>query len=47
MHGTYLQNKQSLYNWVEKNRDRHNEYVRNWKRWKKVKHEFLMILIDI
>lgn len=47
---TYTQNKKSIYNWREKNRDKWNEYRRNlWKQnatWKKISREFMNILLD-
>ena len=50
MSGTYLQNKKSIYNWREKNKDKWNEYRRNlWKQnsiWKKISREFMNILLD-
>ena len=50
MRGTYLQNKKALYNWVEKNRDKHNanqmkSYFRR-RDWKNIKKEFLLILLN-
>ena len=50
MSGTYLQNKKSIYNWREKNKEKWNEYKRkNWKQnsiWKKISREFMNILLD-
>jgi hypothetical protein len=50
MKGTYLQNKKSIYNWREKNRDKWNEYRRHLCKqnaiWKKISREFLNILLD-
>lgn len=49
----YQQNKKHIYNWVEKNRDRHNEINKLSKRrtalkhkiWKEVAEEFRQILL--
>ena len=51
MHGTYLQNKQSIYNWRVKNKDKHSvinkKAVTKYQNWKKVQKLFLNILLDI
>jgi len=50
MSGTYSQNKKSIYNWREKNKEKWNQYRRlNYKQnaiWKKISREFLNILLD-
>lgn len=47
MSPTYQQNKQHIYKWIEKNRERHREIdCKSKKRayqWKKIKMEFLNI----
>lgn len=49
MHGTYLQNKQSVYNWMAKNKD-HNRTINKkavdkYQTWKKIQRIYLNILI--
>ena len=43
---TYEQNKPHIYIWREKNRCRHREIDLKAKRWKKIKMEFLAILLN-
>ena len=51
MHGTYLQNKQSIYNWREKNKSKNREInnkgVIKYQKWKKIQKVFFNILLDI
>lgn len=47
MHGTYEQNKASINRWREKNIDGYNSYHRRYRSWRKIRLEFLYILIDI
>jgi len=50
MHGTYLQNKKSIYNYRQKNLEKcraiQREYNRRAYIWKKISKEFLAILRD-
>lgn len=54
MGGTYQQNKTSIYNWIEKNKDKHRENSRigmakvRMKKleWKIIKQEYLLILLE-
>ena len=50
MKGTYLQNKQSIYNYREKNLEKCRAIQKEYKRkvyiWKKISKEFLAILRD-
>lgn len=45
MHGTYEQNKASVYRWRDKNRTLHNLYSKRIYAWKKIAKEFLLILL--
>ena len=46
MHGTYLQNKQSIYNYREKNRAKVLLCRRNAYLWKKIQKVFFHILLE-
>jgi hypothetical protein len=49
MSSSYASNKQSIYNWRNKNRDKWNEYRRvqtkNRRIWIKISFEFMNILL--
>jgi hypothetical protein len=49
MHGTYLQNKKSVYNWVAKNKSKNrainSKAVDKYQNWKKIQKVFLHILL--
>jgi hypothetical protein len=51
MHGTYLQNKQSIYNWRDKNKEKYkaisSKGVAKYQNWKKIQKVFFHILLDI
>jgi hypothetical protein len=47
MHGTYLQNKASVDRWRAKNKERLYALNRKSLQWRKVRLEFLNILMDI
>lgn len=42
---TYQQNKEHIYKWREKNRDKYRKIAAKTERWKKAKKEFLNILL--
>lgn len=46
MHGTYLQNKKSIYNYREKNIEKIKEMDRKNKRWKQIQKIYLAILLN-
>ena len=50
MSGTYQQNKNSIYNWNLKNREKKLEYDRVYKRrckmWKDISQKFRLILLE-
>lgn len=45
MHGTYEQNKGSIIRWREKNRLLYNQAHKRFYAWKKIRFEFLAILL--
>jgi hypothetical protein len=50
MQGSYSQNKKSIYNWREKNKEKYNKYMLEKQKkkytWKKISREFMNILLD-
>ena len=50
MHGTYLQNKKSIYNYRDKNADKIREILKKSSKkqyeWKKIRKIYLAILLN-
>lgn len=46
MHGTYLQNKKSIYNYCSKNVDKIKEIKARYYTWKKIQFIYLNILLN-
>jgi len=46
MHGTYLQNKKSIYNYRNKNIDKIKEIKARYYAWKKIQFIYLNILLN-
>lgn len=42
---TYKQNKEHIYKWRDRNRDKYRTIAAKSKRWRKIRLEFLLILI--
>lgn len=42
---TYAQNKEHIYKWREHNREKYREIAAKSERWRRIKKEFLLILI--
>lgn len=51
MTGSYAHNKKSIYNWVEKNKNKnaiiHSKAMKKYNTWIKIKKIYLNILLDI
>jgi hypothetical protein len=51
MHGTYLQNKKSVYNWMAKNKKKNTiiqaRATKKYQTWKKIQRIYLNILLNI